>query len=835
MANRFRLLLIMFICFPALLTAQGLRFNGVDFSIDERTSYDVFGDDLEVFSEDINLQCDVQVFPGADLGYILSIMNSKDESRIWNVSFDEIDDEKVQIRFNEEFKRSIIIVDIPKSEFKYKQWVKFSLRFDLIKDSVHFHLDDRHYSALLEDLPDTFSPEIVFGKRDHLIEVPSFAIRNLIIYESREGGKSFKFPLNASSGTIVDDDKFRIQGKVQNPVWLSEGSMRWHKETDMKSSQVATCGYNVKESSFYLINKDSVFIYNIPTQDSFARKMYYQCPVDMVLGSSIVSPVDSCIYIYELYNSTKTPDSPSVVRLDKDIKKWNVLSYDQMPDPMHHHSPFFLPETNQLLFFGGFGNQLYNGSFYILEDEIWKEIWQGQEGDTRIFPRYFSSVGLSEDGRYLYIFGGMGNECGEQIVGRRYFYDLHRVDVKTGRKEKLWELDWHGESKVPVRNMIIEDDYIYVMCYSEYKTQSALILYRFSIKDGTYETFGTEIPINSDKITTNANLYYDKTLSKLFVTVHEFPDDLKSRLSIYSLSFPPLKEAVSSTELWFLRSRNLLIAILSLVVLFASGAAIFGVVLHKRRRDVNQMDAKSGIAKRQFRPERINNSICLFGDFKVIDPQGNDISSTFSLQQQTILFLLLKRIDENGMSSKRISNVLWPDKDEDKVKNSRGVALNGLRRALAQLEGVSIVYRDGRYHLEVEDCFHCDYLDVLKADFNDKISVERALNAIGGGKFLSIITDPVFDSFKEKVESKAEAILTYEISKRFENKEYKAVVEIANMLVNIDPLDETALKLSIQALKRLKDNEEALVRYSQYTAEYKRLYDSEYSVPYNKI
>ena len=169
------------------------------------------------------------------------------------------------------------------------------------------------------------------------------------------------------------------------------------------------------------------------------------------------------------------------------------------------------------------------------------------------------------------------------------------------------------------------------------------------------------------------------------------------------------------------------------------------------------------------------------------------------------------------------------------MKNSRGVALNGLRRALAQLEGVSIVYRDGRYHLEVEDCFHCDYLDVLKADFNDKISVERALNAIGGGKFLSIITDPVFDSFKEKVESKAEAILIYEISKRFENKEYKAVVEIANMLVNIDPLDEMALKLSVQALKRLKDNEEALVRYSQYTAEYKRLYDSEYSVPYNKI
>lgn len=93
----------------------------------------------------------------------------------------------------------------------------------------------------------------------------------------------------------------------------------------------------------------------------------------------------------------------------------------------------------------------------------------------------------------------------------------------------------------------------------------------------------------------------------------------------------------------------------------------------------------------------------------------------------------------------------------------------------------------------------------------------------------------MFDSFKDKVESKIIELLHLEIQKRFEAKEYKAVVEIADMLKNVDSLDEVALKYGVWALKKMKMNEDARMRYSEFASEYRVLYGQDYSINYNKL
>lgn len=71
-------------------------------------------------------------------------------------------------------------------------------------------------------------------------------------------------------------------------------------------------------------------------------------------------------------------------------------------------------------------------------------------------------------------------------------------------------------------------------------SNSFLRLYRFLVKDGSCQILGDSIPIYSDKITTNARLYYNERLSRLFVTVQETRDDVSSKFSVYSLLFPPV-------------------------------------------------------------------------------------------------------------------------------------------------------------------------------------------------------------------------------------------------------------------------------------------------------
>src|SRR5690606_33914918 len=100
---------------------------------------------------------------------------------------------------------------------------------------------------------------------------------------------------------------------------------------------------------------------------------------------------------------------------------------------------------------------------------------------------------------------------------------------------------WNKDNVVPVRGMVIPDDScFYTLCYPEHFSDSFLKLYRFSLKDGSYEILGDSIPVHSDRITTNANLYYDAGLNSLYAIVQEFENDIISDLKVYSLAFPPI-------------------------------------------------------------------------------------------------------------------------------------------------------------------------------------------------------------------------------------------------------------------------------------------------------
>jgi hypothetical protein len=78
----------------------------------------------------------------------------------------------------------------------------------------------------------------------------------------------------------------------------------------------------------------------------------------------------------------------------------------------------------------------------------------------------------------------MGNESGEQTVGRKYYYDLYKIDLTTKQISKLWEIPWERDNVVPVRGMVIlNDSSFYTLCYPEHFSESLLKLYRFSLKD----------------------------------------------------------------------------------------------------------------------------------------------------------------------------------------------------------------------------------------------------------------------------------------------------------------------------------------------------------------
>lgn len=383
-------------------------------------------------------------------------------------------------------------------------------------------------------LSDEFSPKIVFGKSDHIIDVPEIAVDKLVVNAEH----TYTFPLDEADGESVCNQEGTLYGKVENPIWLINEAYHWRKEGGFASASEAGSCYNADRNEIYYFNRDSLFVYNMETGSTSAKAFAERCPVKLFLAGSFFDSGSERLYAYEVY--TENGDSePMIASLDLHTLGWRVESYSRLSMQLHHHCSYYDAVRKRYTIFGGFGNMYYSNKFYMFnaEEERWDTL--GSLSGDFLCPRYFSSVGYLDSNHSVYIFGGMGNESGDQVIGRRYFHDFYKVDLQEMRVQKLWDISEGQPNMVPAQDMVIlNDSCFYVLRYPESVSNSFLHLYRFSVKDGSCHILGDSIPIYSDKIMTNARLYYNERQSRLFVTVQETRDDVSSKFSVYSLLFP---------------------------------------------------------------------------------------------------------------------------------------------------------------------------------------------------------------------------------------------------------------------------------------------------------
>lgn len=829
-----------FICYALLVfgmlpgwatTPGGLKFHGSELPINQRTSYNVFGEQVVTFADQFAVEFNLALYPTTEIGYLVRIKNQA-TSRIYNLFYDGQGGNLI-FRFNEEGKNNLITATLTREELQNAPWTKMKIAFDLKADSIRLSIHDRTFDAFAEQLPDTYSPIILFGRSDHIIDVPSFAIRDLVVGNT----DNYVFALKESKGTVVHDNNGDTFGEVVNPEWLVNDAYHWRHQVSFHSQTVAGSNYNASKKELYYFNRDSLRIFNVRSGDTKTVVFADPLPVKLKLGTNFLSAHGDTLYSFEAY--VEDYNGPTVASLNLDTYEWTAQNREQLASPLHHNGAFLNPLSNRLILFGGFGRMHYSNDFFAYD--LISQEWDTLSGFTGDFlsPRYFSSVGYRKETNTMYIFGGMGNESGEQIVGRKYYYDLYKVDLNTKRISKLWEIEWKQDNMVPVRGMVIlNDSSFYTLCYPEHVSESLLKLYHFSLKDGQYEILGDSIPIRSDKITTNANIYYDSTLNSLYAVVQEFEDDISSDLKLYSLSFPPLTADALANYSKDKTDYTLVIIISVLAV----GAGV-GLVLLKKRSgkkhdlpDDGEQLMRSELLSKTGEATIRANAIYLFGEFTVHDKKNRDITYMFSAQLKQIFCLILQySTTEGGIASQRLSSILWPDKPADKVKNSRGVTINHLRKVLSELEGIELVYdKKGHFKLELSEAFYSDYTRCMQIISSLDVEQHRneLLEILSRGKFLQLSDHPLFDAFKEEMEKKLEPVLIVEMEKSFDAEQYQEALAFADAIFNIDPLNEAALNFQIKAMQRLKLNDEARIRYQAFVIEYKKVMGSDYPHAY---
>ena len=834
-----KLLFTNLVLFPFFGSAQGIRFNSSESPIVERTSYNVFAHDQQKFIGDFSIEFDLSIIDSKIFGYILNI---KDQNKpiSYSLAYINSTEEYGELKFNLDGVKELMSVPINKQLIGSRKWMKVVLNFK--SEEITLSLNDLTFSSFENKFSNIIIPQIYFGKHGSVIDVPLMAIKNLTI---KNKNKKTVFNFKESNGNNVYGTDGNIFGEVDHPNWLITESYHWKLISSRTFEKVTSVTYDENNNRFIYQNLDSLSFYDHTNNKSDFYSFKNNLKVPMRLGTSFLDPNENKLYVYEL--SDVLEGNPTISSIDlNNPDYWLQNSYQKLSQQRHHHNGFFDYKTKKYLIFGGYGNQLYTNDFNTYD--VVNDNWSIEEfnGDI-ISPRFFSGTTKLGD-QNLLIFGGQGNSTGEQSIGKTYYYDCYKVNLITKKIEKLWEINRENKKLVSSRNIVLSNDSksFYSLSYPEYISSTFLQLHKYSIKDGDYKILGDSIPMISEKIRTNANLYLNKSTNQFFCTTQEFKEDGSNKVNIYSLNGQP----ISSDDIYAsIGKRDLKILFIILTLIIMLGILYYLKFLNKVR-NLRKETFKSQV-QNILKPKKHTkivevkaNSTFLFGSFKVIDNNKKDISYLFSPKIRQLFLLLLfnsKKQDINGLRSETIHSTLWPDSTPQKAKNLKNVIISQLRNILRAVNGLELIYSKGRFYMEFGDEFYCDYFDFsikmesLSNESFDFNSLNELTNLISPGKFLLSINDECFDKTKKNFEYEILKIIPNQLKQLYNSKDYTPIISLTEILFNIDTLNETAFYYRIHTLNKMDLSLKAKKQFNDYIIRYNKVMGDNFPKTYKDV
>ena len=784
------ILLLFFVngCFIKL-NAQ-LQFNSNDSLLTKRTSYDVFNSKAVEFNHSLSISFDLSIWDKSNLGYVMNLAGT---SYSYSLSY-LFDNGTGYLNFNIDSKSNKIKIPLPSSFLIRKKWMYVSMHFDLDSDALTININNKDYHANNLGLQSKIKTSLIFGKNPLYTEVPQMAIKNLSV---NDDSKKYFFPLNEWSGNNVHDVTGDIVGNVENPSWLIKESYFWKQVFTRSFKQVAGLNFNPLDQNLSILSKDSLITFNAENRDIVARPYKNPMPVNMVLGKNIINTKENKCYIYELFDVQAGQPSIASLNLDLNNLEWQTIGKATWPNQLHHHNIFYNGAQDTMFLFGGYGAFKYHNDFlyYDKHADEWKpQIFTGD----KIMPRFFSAIGPSDKPGELFLFGGYGNESGNQVVGGKQYYDLYRINVQNHTIKKCWEIQPDSGVFVPANNLILSTDkkFFYALCYPHEVAKTALTLYKFSIKNGSYEIVSAPLPVTSERIETDINLFYNSNTNEFFCTEQEFADRNNSTIKLFSLEAPVLSrtlylQSLSPEKTSFNYTRYVIISIVIIVIILSAIFFRKKIADKKVDRSIASTEFITAAKNEQIQQHnefnltksdatlKTKNAIYLLGDFAVYDDKGFDITHLFSPKiKQLFVLLLLSSIGADGINSKKISAVLWPDKEFSKTKNIRGVTFNHLRSAISSIAGLELSFSGETYFFKLNEDIFCDYCAAFKTVHADSITAEE-LSLVLRGSLLQSMQEAWLENFKYDYERKLISLLNTRLDLAFSNNNLKQVLEIS--------------------------------------------------------
>lgn len=283
-------------------------------------------------------------------------------------------------------------------------------------------------------------------------------------------------------------------------------------------------------------------------------------------------------------------------------------------------------------------------------------------------------------------------------------------------------------------------------------------------------------------------------------------------------------------------SRSLLaLLIVGLIIL-----AWFKIPFSKLKKQPSAADKIRSLEKMPVE-KPTSNYIQLFGDFKVLDKNGNDITTQFTpkLKQLFLIILLYSQRNKNGISTHELTDILWQGHSSQSAKNSRGVTIRKLRLILESIDTVQINFHIDRWSMAFGGPVYCDYVECLKLLKREKIhDTDFNLNfyhIIQEGELFKGDSFDWLDDFKGFIGNNIVDILLKFISELNFERDYELILKLADRILVTDPVNDQALAIKLKVL--IKQNNYNLARFTfdRFIALYEEMYGEKFKGKFDEL
>lgn len=730
-------------------------------------------------------------------------------------------------------------IRLPKDNLNRNKWLTFKLKFDKSKETVSFYIDNKYEGQLPFDLKNKNSIKVVFGRKElntpQDFDVPGMCIKDILITEMNKA----KYFWSLDPRKTTKDEISGSELKIINPTWVYKDHLYWRQLASINISKLpVSClgvAYDSLSSKLLIDASDKLIFYNLNTGEESVIKYKNKSPA--IWNDLFYNQEKQVLYSYKTGRG-----KVSIYDIHKN--EWSVN--DTSTDIAGHYfgsGKFTYPKCENLYLLGGYGwNSAKKDLFrYDFEKKSWVLVKLKKNEMT---PRGFFSFGKGfKEGEYL-IYGGLGNESGNQDYGFKSYYDLFSLNMNDSTITKL---------NLPKQSsfqylLLMNDSYldksdssVYFISALEENKSFQLVLNKLNIKTGELSQLGNKFGKRNEMSWMYSDLYYNKPTNELISVIFD-----TTNVDIYAIDFPIVKDS-SSFIITAQSSNNFkTIYLLTVIGIISIPSVLF--LFYKKRinnKSENKKDQNTTITNTTYDNKFVRNSVKLFGGLHLYDTSGKDIITEFSPKlKETFLLILLRSFNHyqpRGITSEELSTIIWPDYSSESIKSNRGVTINKIRKILSSVEGLELEFQNKLWFISLSNGFTCDYLEFirLKNLFNDSkeksFDIQSFADVFLGGEFLKGISYDWLDSIRFSINSEVITFLKQFFILIEINKDQEKIVRLCDIILSFDSVDIDAIKKKIKILSETGNTHVAKNTYSLFTSEYKRLYDEKYPLSFEEI